>query len=226
MQESHPFYDEYLRSHVGYFAQATAVEIARASLPGPLLHLRSLCNALSRSRARLQFARNSLSLEDHDFVPIEDTVAGALSDGVVGLEGALDGFVMLDQPDQADLTRRMSFKVTQLTNQHMRAKQDELIALKSSEWPGQGTYVEFWAVADFWKHYMPYQPRPAIFGRQNVRDYQLTLGGNSKSGPIFTDLIIPVFNGAVEIARVFALRHNLPVDYLPQPMYAPNCMYQ
>lgn len=73
---------------------------------------------------------------------------------------------------------------------------------------------------------MPYQPRPAIFGRQNVRDYQLTLGGNSKSGPIFTDLIIPVFNGAVEIARVFALRHNLPVDYLPQPMYAPNCMYQ
>ena len=115
MQESHPFYDEYLRSHIGYFAQATAVEIARASLPGPLLHLRSLCNALSRSRARLQFARDSLSLEDHDFVPIEDTVAGALSDGVIGLEGALDGFVMLDQADQADLTRRMSFRVTQLT---------------------------------------------------------------------------------------------------------------
>ena len=132
----------------------------------------------------------------------------------VGLEGTLDGFVMLDQADQADLTRRMSFKVTQLTNQHMRAKQDELIALKSSEWPGQGTYVEFWAVADFWKHYMPYQPRPAIFSRQNV------------SGPVFTNLIIPVFNGAVKIARVFALRHNLPVSYLPQPMYAPNCMYQ
>jgi len=218
MQRLQPFYGRYLEFHVRHFPQATAVEIARASLPGPLLHLRSLCNALRRSRARLQYARESLSLEDHDFVQIEDTVAGALSDGVVGLEGAMDGFVMLDQPDQADLTHGLSFRGTHLTSQQMRAKQDELIDLKSSQWPGQGAYVDFWAVADFWKHYMPYQPRPAIFIRQNVKDYELQLGNNSKSGPIFTDLIIPIFNGVVEIARAFALRHSLDDSYLPQLM--------
>lgn len=141
-----------------------------------------------------------------------------MSDGVVGLEGVLDGLVMLDQADQAELTHRMSFKVTQLQDQQMRAEQNQLMDLKSSEWPGQGTYVDFWAIADFWKHYMPYQPRPSEFSRQGVKDYQLQLGNGSKSGPIFTDLIVPVFNGAVEIARLFALRHNLDATYLPQQM--------
>ena len=65
---------------------------------------------------------------------------------------------------------------------------------------------------------MPYQPRPAIFSRQNVKDYELQLGNNSKSGPIFTDLISPIFNGVVEIARAFALRHSLDASYLPQLM--------
>ena len=218
MQGPRSFYERYLEFHVCHFPQATAVEIARASLPGTLLHLRTLCNALRRSRARLQYAREALSLEDHDFIQIEDTIAGALSDGVIGLEGAMDGFIMLDQPDQADLTRAMSFKHTHLVSQQMRAKQAELIDLKSSLWPGQGAYVDFWAVADFWKHYLPYQPRPSIFSRQNVKDYQLQLGNNSKSGPIFTDLIVPVFNGMVEIAHAFALRHNLEAGYLPQLM--------
>ena len=159
------WYDRYLDLHVGRLAQARPVEIARASLPGSSLHLRSLCNALRRARVRLQFAREALGLELYDFVAQEDTVAGALSDGVLGLEGALDGLAMLEQADQATLTPRMSFKATQLQDQQMRARQNQLIALESSEWPGQGTYVDFWAVADFWKHYMPYQPRRNSQGR-------------------------------------------------------------
>ena len=182
------------------------------------MHIRSLCNALNRSCTRLQYVRDALSGTPEEFVQIQDEVADALSVSVIKLQGVMDGFIMLDQPDQTELTRAMSFQRTDLREQVLRDKQQELKSLQSSKWPGRGTYVDFWGIADFWKHYMPYQPPPSEFTQQNINDYELNLGGGSSSGPIFIDLVVPASYGAVEIARSFALQHRLDAIYWPQAM--------
>ena len=169
---------------------------------------------MAESTQLSQYVRGSIVLSLAEFAEREDKVACVFSSAVVALEGVLDGFVILDQADQTSLTRSMSFKSTNLNDQGMRDVQEKLRSLKSSLRPDRGTYVDFWAVADFWKHYMPYQPRPSSFDRDGIMDYQLRLGYdvNDKSGPILKDLIVPAFNAAVAIAHQFATQigqHNL-----------------
>ena len=165
------------------------MDLAISGLPGKQLHLRSLCNALKRAHRIIYSTREAIYSEDSQWVLIEDDVAGDLADGVIGLECVLDGFVMLDQ-DQPTLDSSMAFRRTGLKDATMKILQEDIWALKSSETPGRGAYADLWTLANFWKHYMPYQPRPSTFSRQQIRDYKVNLGDNN-SGPVLHDLIIP-----------------------------------
>lgn len=105
--------------------------------------------------------------------------------------------------------RCMNFRDTPLTDPVMRQIQEDMKAYKSSSRPGTGAFAEFWGLANFWKHYFPYMPSPSHFSRQRVMDFMVELGGGEKSGPVLYDLIIPVFNGAVQIAELFAAQPEL-----------------
>ena len=157
--------------------------------------------------------REAIYSEDSQWVLIEDDVAGNLADGVINLKCMLDGFVMLDQ-DQPTLDSSMAFRRTGLKDANMRMLQEDIWALKSSETPGRGAYADLWTLADFWKHYMPYQPRPSTFSRQQIMDYKVNLGDNG-SGPILHDLIIPACNRAADIAAFFVWQLALPASNCP-----------
>lgn len=74
----------------------------------------------------------------------------------------------------------------------------------------QGIYLDFWTLAEFWRQYFPLQPRPREFLQSGVRDFQVLLTGDAKSGLVMRDLVIPVFNGASEIAGLLA--RSLQID--------------
>ena len=174
--------------------QASPVDLA-GSIPGKLMHLRSLANALSFARNGLMYTKQSLLADAHAWPYIEDTVARELSASVLILEGLLDGLVILDSEVRE---RGMSFNRTMFTQQSLQTIQTELRDLKSAHEQNSTVYADFWSLADFWKHYFPYQPRPSVFERQGVIDFQINLG-DGKSGPLLHDLVFPVFNGARRI---------------------------
>ena len=93
--------------------QATAVEIARASIQGRRLHLRALCVSLSSTRQKLEWVLHHLNNTDSQDWQ-SDQVADQLAGGTIRLEGALDGFVMLDLADSNDVSRQASTELQQL----------------------------------------------------------------------------------------------------------------
>ena len=99
----------------------------------------------------------------------------------------------------------------------MKKLQDSMKAYKSSSRPEIGAFADFWALADFWKHYYPFLPLPEAFSKQRVRDFKVGLGLGEYSGPVLHDLIIPVYNGAIGIAERFAAQPDisLPPEYVP-----------
>ena len=208
-----PPQQHWLRSHFDGILQARPVDLAISGLPGKQPHLRSLCNALKRAHRRIYSTRTAIYSEDSQWVLIEDDVASDLADAVIGLECVLDGFVMLDQ-DQPTLDSSMAFRRTGLKDANMRMLQEDIRALKSSEIQGSGANADLWTLADFWKHYMPYQPRPSTFSGQQIRDYKVNLGDNG-SGPILHDLIIPAYNKAADIAALFVRQLSTPTSDCP-----------
>lgn len=130
------------------------------------------------------------------------------------MEGLLDGLIILDQQTPAG---NMSFTRTNFTSQQAAAVQTSMKQCESSQVQGVGAYADFWSVADFWKHYMPFQPEPSEFGRERVRDFSVSLGNGETSGPVVHDLIKPVFNGAVQLAHILSQQlgleaHNIPAQ--------------
>ena len=190
-------YGESLLS-VFFGTQARPCDLA-SGIPSKSLHLRSLNNALKIVRLELSYVVHALeAFDDMNWCLVEDTIAGNLSGGVLRLEGVMDGLSILQSscPPSAD----MSFTRTPFDNIRLREIQERVKGLRSAA-NDSGTYTDFWSLADFWKHHFPYQPRPSMYTRQNVRDFQINLGNGCKSGPVMHDIILPAFNGAVEIVH-------------------------
>jgi len=177
-------------------------------IPSPLLHFRSLANAMGHIRSNLAYVLYALQRwEDCEWSLVEDTVARELSCATMFLGGALDGMVILEvglsrgtQPAAS-----MSFERTTFEDAALRSAQDATMALKSNEREGQALYADFWTLANFWKHYFPYQPRPTVFVRSGgVKDFSVALGDGSNSGPVMRDLLVPTFNHACSMMRIIA----------------------
>jgi len=69
-------------------------------------------------------------------------------------------------------------------------------------------HAHFWTISDLWKQYYPTLPKPSTFFRLGleVRDFALDLGDGHFS---LLDLIVPVFNGACDIALAIAAEEGL-----------------
>ena len=65
-------------------------------------------------------------------------------------------------------------------------------------------HAHFWTISDLWKQYYPTLPKPSTF--HGVRDFALDLGDGHFS---LLDLIVPVFNGACDIALAIAAEEGL-----------------
>ena len=191
--------------------QARPMDLARG-IPGKLMHLRSLTNALRFARNGLMYTKQSLSMDAHEWPFHEDTVSRELSASTLILEGLLDGLIILDNDDPA---AGMSFTRTPFKQQRLQTIQSQMKDLRSADTQNSRVYADFWSLADFWKHYFPYQPRPSKFEHQGVIDFQINLGCG-KSGPLLHDLVFPVFNGARQIilqkARELGLDDSFVVD--------------
>ena len=212
--------DEYTQSLLND-VQAKPVELSQA-VPGRKMHLRSIATSLKAVHSDLGYVLDALDRhEGRDWEDVIDTIAVKLSRSTVILEGPLDGLVMASARSP---TSNMSFYKTDLPTVEMLAVQQRLKSLKSFQRPGQQLWTDFWCVADYWKHYIPYQPFPVEFtGRW---DFQVILSksgrtslGELKSGPLMHDLIVPVFNGAREILELLCKEFDDFDDkYIVQPL--------
>lgn len=177
-------------------------------IPSPQLHFRSLANALGHIRSNMVYVMHALQRwEDHEWPAVEDTVARELSSGTMFLGGVLDGMVILEAglSGGGQPAASMSFERTTFGDARLRAAQDAAKALKSTGREGQPLYADFWTLANFWKHYFPYQPRPTVFDRfGGVKDISVALGDGSNSGAVMRDLLVPTFNHACGMMRIIA----------------------
>lgn len=205
-------YQAWLTHH--FAPQACPSDLAR-HLPSPALHFRALNNALKCARNDIMYVRHALAtVEDDQWPLVEDTVAASLSGATLRLGGALDGMVILenmhvDPTLDPKAVSSMSFTRTKFKNVDLQTIQERMKELKSQE--GGAKYADFWTLADFWKHYFPYQPRPQESTGHGTRDFHINLGPNN-SGPIMHDLIYPVFNGAVDIMHRLGSIIGAPED--------------
>jgi hypothetical protein len=182
-------------------------------IPSPRLHFRSLAKALGHIRSNLAFVMHALQRwEDDEWPTVEDTVARELCSATTFLGGVLEGMAILEAGlSGAQPAAGMSFDA------RLRTAQDAAKALKSSGQEG-GMYVDFWTLADFWRRYFPYQPRPSVFERDGgVKDISVALGDGSNSGPVMRGLLVPTFNHACSMMRIVAprLRECFEVPDMP-----------
>ena len=144
--------------HTSRLLQARPTDLSQ-TIASRLLHLRSLTGGLRHVRSGITYVLDALTRwDDSEWALVEDTVARDLSSATMFLAGVLDGLVILDQQGAAD--NRTSFTRTLFASQQARDIQEGLRELKSVADSHQGVYADFWTLADFWKHYFPYQPRP------------------------------------------------------------------
>lgn len=187
--------------------QAKAKDLAQ-QIPSRQLHFRSLGNALHHVRDGLAYVKDALQRwDDSEWPAVEDTVARELSSATMFLAGSLDGMVILEatlvglEPDA-----RMSFERTPFSSMVLRSIQEDTKSARSSAHSNQPLFADFWTLANFWKHYFPYQPRPSTFESSDgsVRDFCVAIGGGCSTGPIMRDLLVPTFNRACCIMRAIA----------------------
>lgn len=194
-------------------------------IPSKNLHFRSLANAMGHVRLNLAYVLDALQRwDDSEWPLVEDTVARELSAGTIFMGGIMDGIVILEMPDGQLPTPNMSFERHPFNDLTIRAAQESAKHLRSMISANQPKHADIWTLVNFWKHYLPYQPRPSVFDRSgNVRDFMLALGDGNFSGPIITDLIVPTFNTVCSIMRHISAKLNEPFDLddLSLPATAP-----
>jgi hypothetical protein len=168
------------------------------AFPGHKMHVRSINNAMRAIHIDLAYVKDALSRwEGEEWVMVADSVSTKLSRATVMLQGQLDAMAMCanDRPGA-----NVTFNKTVFEDDEMAQIQVRLKRLESRAIVGQSVWADFSTVANFWKHYIPYQPLPVAF-ESGVVDFQAVIGkdeiGNEiKTGPLLQDLIFPTYAGA------------------------------
>ena len=181
-----------------YIRRVHVVELAR-NLPDKKDHLRSIAVGLAEIHASLRYCIRCLEcFESQDLRLYDlDAMAEKMTTATVRLEGLLDAIVICEHPSDISLKSSINFFRTDLTARDIRRNQDSIRELRSFSTTNRDTYVDLWGVADFWKHYLPWTPRPVQFDG-GYYDIQINLA-DGHSGPLLHDLIVPAFNGACRI---------------------------
>ena len=188
---------------IGAFARVHARPVdmpvdMTVAFPGHKMHVRSINNAMRAIHVDLAYVKDALSRwEGGEWAMVVDSVSTKLSRATVMLQGQLDAMAMCanDRPGP-----NITFNKTVFEDDAMAHVQVRLKGLESRGTDGQRVWADFWTVANFWKHYIPYQPLPISF-ESGVVDFQAVIGrderGNEvKTGPLLRDLIFPTYDGA------------------------------
>lgn len=202
--------------------QARPKDLAQQIL-GPQLHFRSLANAMRHIRSGLEYVTDALwRWEDDEWPAVEDIVAQELSSSTMFLAGVLDGMVILEATLLGQSpSSSMSFERTPFRDGALRDAQTAAKGLRSRAQKLQPVEVDFWTLANYWKHYFPYQRRPSHFERSGgVRDISVALGEGCNSGPVMRDLLVPVYNLACDMMQQLAGMPGVqePFDFLKLPV--------
>ena len=206
-----PYFERLVTEYSHRFDEPQASPLDLAShLPGRAAHLRSIAFGLRSVRLDISYVLRQLEyfgsedMRSYD----EDTLCVGLTRATVILEGLLDALVFCQLDAGVEPTRRMSFKTTWLGAADIREHQERIIALRSHAESNRVSYADFWTIADFWKHYIPYHPRSVVFDKPGVVDIQVHLG-SGLSGPVVRGLIVPVYNHACSIVEILGCRYGV-----------------
>jgi hypothetical protein len=188
--------------------QAAPLDLA-SHLPGRITHLRAIAFGLRSVRLDLRHVIRQLDYYESDDMNgyDADTLCVSLTTATVMLEGLLDGLIFCELDPQIKPSRKMNFQKTKFGAIDLRSHQDRILELKSYSNSNRVTYADFWTIADFWKHYLPYQPRPVLFEKGGC-DIQVNLG-DGVSGPIVKGLIVPVYNATCDIVENLSRRYGV-----------------
>jgi hypothetical protein len=171
-------------------------------------HLKSLIVGLRHAQSGILYVLDALTRwEDCEWALVESTVARELSTAMNFLTGVVEGLLILDRQVRASglITRGES------TSDRASEIQRELRGLRSSAESGERVELDFWTLADFWRHYFPCAPKPSQF-RGAMRDLQIQISDDAMSGPLLRNLIIPAFNSAYQICCLMGESMNVAVD--------------
>jgi hypothetical protein len=124
--------------------------------PGRGDRLLGLNAALKIARTDLMYVVNALRLfEDFEWEQMHLTISSKLSGGVMRLQAALDGLVVLEQPWPAGLDGRMTFQTASFRDDNeLIAIQERVRSLKSHCGAGN-RYADFFSLADFLRIFYP-----------------------------------------------------------------------
>eukprot|EP00798_Chlamydomonas_sp_ICE-L_P028523 gene28523-biopygen32448 len=200
-------------------------------LPGKAMHVRALCGGLKSIRSSLLYIKSMLEDEDIRWELVQDTVARELTMSTMLLGGLLDGCVIAELPSRpndfpAVPTSSMSFQTTMFQDDLLRNIQADVLSLRFFNQQSavecidavQEVQASLWTVINFWKHFLPYQPRALYIerGRRHARrDFQLVLCANKMllSGPVVHDLLIPAYNAACRITHRLLEMYKVDGDH-------------
>ena len=180
-----------------YLLNVKPVELA-AGIPTEQLHFKALVNSLIAARTGLVWVIHQLQMSsDPDFALTFNInqFAKDMTTSTILLEGLLDGLMILEQstPSQS-----INFRNHKFPDGEMQLIQLRMLGLQSSS-TTSAYYANFWTVANFWKHYFPFQSLPTQKNTWRVCDIIVKFPDTTESGPIIFDLIVPNFTCAREL---------------------------
>lgn len=184
--------------------------------PSRKLHIRSLCSGLFYVRQHIEYVLQGLERwNDEEWCLYENRIAHELTVGTIILAGLLDGLIVCAlSSSSVQSNRKTSFYNTNFHRPDLESLQSKIKNYKSSASANCERYADFWTIANYWKHYLPFQPRPSYFSIERVRDFKINIDEGQETGPVLFDLIVPTFNDACKIAVEIAREEMLDDQYV------------
>ena len=170
-------------------------------------HVRAINEALMIVREELLFVRNGLVIYNSDCYLKEyfnNRMSSTLARATALLVGHLDAMIIC--ASETEPASDMSFKTYFFQDESLFKIQQELLGLRCPK--NEENSIDFFCVANFWKHYFPYNNLPSQVDGSTVADYFITMDSDQKYGGIVQDLIIPMFNGARDILEILNQIHG------------------
>ena len=159
----------------------------------------------------LAYTKDALTRwQGEEWAMVADSVSTKLSRATVMLQGQLDAMVMCETESPS---AGVTFSRAVFADSELAGVQANLKRLESRATADQIVWADFCTIANFWKHYIPYQPLPVMFHSGEV-DFQAVIGqdesgGEIKSGPLLGDLLVPTYEGArvmlMRLARLYGV---------------------
>ena len=173
-------------------------------------HLHSLTYRISHCHKSLIIVVNALmKCSDENWNEyVTYLISSELQNAVITLTGILDSMIIYDKTIlnicEMDNIRNINFCNTSFTNDIMNIIRNAIRELRSFNNENQTYEIDLWTMSNFWKHYVQnYSMKPTNFSKTNIRDFVISFGDGTTSGPILHDIIIPAYNLTCQMMSMY-----------------------